>query len=149
MSNLGDINVDEIMPCELCDGLIAAGRGHIGRIEGVGPNIKGVWYRHIHQSDCDSRWAPLAFGKPFVERESNVIQTEFRTLDVMLRRVRDVNPSSIVIMYDLGGEDEGKTRVSWLGVERVRLVGMLTGAAIDIWNDPEVTVRTVGPGDSG
>jgi hypothetical protein len=50
--SLGDINVDEIMPCEKCNGLIAIGKGHISRIDKVGPNMSGVWYKHIDEGDC-------------------------------------------------------------------------------------------------
>lgn len=169
--SLGDIN-DAIMPCERCDDLIAIGKGHVTRIERVGPNLSGVWYAHINESDCTPQTEPVqparkGFGKPYVEVEikdhdatnarykaeqrrtplSNVIQTEFTTLDVMLRRVRDANPDEIVVIYDLDGDDA--IRVSWLGVDsRAKLVGMLTGAAMDIWNEPEKTVRDIGPGDS-
>ncbi len=76
-----------------------------------------------------------------------VIQTEFTTLEVILRRIRDENPKEIVVCYDLGDDDA--IRVSWIGVDsRSKLIGMLNGAAMDIWNDPDKTVRTVGPGDS-
>ncbi len=161
--SMGDIN-DAIMPCENCDDLIAIGKGHVSRIEQVGPNLKGVWYRHITDADCTPQDHPVkperkGFGKPYVEVEikdskprtgtsaSNVIQTEFTTLEVLLRRIRDANPNEIVVCYDLGDDDS--IRVSWLGVDsRAKLIGMLAGASMDIWNEPEKTVRDIGPGDS-
>jgi len=166
--SLGDLN-EQIVPCQKCDDLIAVGKGHVTLIEPVGPNIKGVWYSHINETDCTPQTAAVqperkGFGKPYVEVDdhdttnarhkaeqrrmplSNVIQTEFTTLDVMMRRVRDANPNEIVVIYDLGGDDA--IRVSWLGVDsRAKLVGMLTGAAMDIWSEPEKTVRDIGPGD--
>lgn len=165
--SMGDIN-DTIMPCWKCDDLIAIGKGHVSKIEKVGPNLEGVWYAHISESDCTPQDHPVkperkGFGKPYVEVEikeqltitppgkrvdSNIIQTEFTTLDVMLRRVRDANPKEIVIIYDVETDEDNRTRVSWVGAERTRIVGMLTGAAMDVWNEPEKVVREIYPGDS-
>lgn len=155
----GDIN-EQIVPCEKCNDLIAIGKGHVSRIDEFDPGIKGVWYSHIDVKDCTPHGdlVKSVIGKPYVEvdergderedqQDSNVIQTEFTTLDVMLRRVRDANPSEIVVIYPID-QDGDTTRVSWLGSDRVRLVGMLTGAAMDVWNDPEKTVREIGPGES-
>lgn len=87
----GDIN-DAIMPCERCNDLIAIGKGHISRIEPVGPGIKGVWYKHIDVKDCTPYEEAVQshIGKPYIEVKVPEIALEESAKKTLLRLKNDL-----------------------------------------------------------